>query len=258
MALPPMWKVKREIVRVSSRIKVAVWRWSGTKTSIEYEGLSVPMHRTGMNPEVVMAIARKIYEQPEIRGVRLAVVPGDRILEVGCGLGIVTALAARATSQTGRVLAFEANPEMIPATRDFLADHGIANVELRHAVLVPQAEPGETRDFHLAKSFASSSLMGVDQRRARGVISVPTQPLGDVIAEFRPDVLICDIEGGEAELIPALDASGLRAVVIELHPDRLGQDELDAIHSALAAHGLHPTKEPLGGTVVLFHRLPHP
>ncbi|MGL4239128.1 FkbM family methyltransferase [Tabrizicola sp.] len=231
-------------------------RWRGTQTTIRYRGLDVPLQRTGMNDEVLMSIARNGYEQPEIDALRHAVRPGDRVLELGSGLGIVTALAARAAAPNGRVLSFEANPEMIPATREFLADHQVTNVELRHAVLVPQAKPGETRDLFLGGSFNSSSLLGAPDHTARGVVSVPAEPLNDVVADFRPDVLICDIEGAEAELLPALDAQGLRAAVVELHPDRLSGDEIAAIHAAMARHGLHLDPTPLGGTVVLYSRLP--
>jgi hypothetical protein len=87
------------------------------------------------------------------------------------------------------------------------------------------------------------------------VISVPAVQLNDVVAEFKPNVLVCDIEGGELELIPALDASGLRAVVMELHPDRLSVAQLAEIDAALAAHGLIPNHSPpLGGTVILYER----
>lgn len=58
MALPPMWKIRREIRRGWAKIRVSVWRMHGTKTRIEYQGLSIPMNRIGMNHEVVIAIAR--------------------------------------------------------------------------------------------------------------------------------------------------------------------------------------------------------
>lgn len=256
MALPPIWKVRREILRVVGQIKVAFMRMGPARTHIEYHGLSVPLRRTGMSSEIVMAIARNGYEEPEIRGLRRAVHPGDRVLELGSGLGIVTALAARAAAPGGHVLSFEANPGMIPETRAFLTEHALSNVELRHAVLVPKAEPGETRDFHLATSFAVSSLLEGRKDREQEVISVPAEQINDVVAAFRPDVLICDIEGAEAELIPALDASGLRAAVIELHPDRLDASELAAVDAALARHGLHPAVPGPGGTVTLYLRQP--
>lgn len=258
MALPPMWKVRREVRRAWIRTQISIWLRLGNKKHLQYHGLSVPVFRSGMTKGVLIQIARDDYETPEIRGLQIAVRLGDRVLELGSGLGIVTVLAARAIGPKGKLLSFEANPYMIPDTREFLSEHGVSNVELRHAVLVPWNSLDHSRRFHIGGSFPSSSLLSSNGHKTKQSIDVPTQTIDRVMNEFRPDVLICDIEGGEAELIPALDASGLRAVVIELHPDRLGQDELDAIHSALAAHGLHPTKEPLGGTVVLFHRLPHP
>ena len=255
MALPPLWKARREIWRVIGKARVAMMKLSGPQKSIKYQGLTVPLTRTGMNSEIILAMKREGYEDPEIRGLKRALCSGDKVLELGSGLGIVTALAGRAVGPKGKVLSFEANATMIHDTKDFLAAHGISNVELRHSVLVPKAEKDETRDFHLTGSFASSSLLSNETKKDRGTVSVPAVQLNDVVAEFEPDVLVCDIEGGELELIPALDASALRAVVMELHPDRLSNAQLAEIDAALAAHGLHPNhSSPLGGTVVLYER----
>lgn len=221
---------------------------------IAYEGLRVPAQRLGMNYDIRQILWQGDYERPEIEGVMRMVRPGDRILELGCGLGIVTAIAARQAGPDGRVKSFEANPELIAATRAFLDQHGCDNVELVHAVLVPEAE-ATTRSFYLAGSFAESSLLGAEGRQQRGQVTVPAMPLGTVIETFRPDVLICDIEGAEAELIPAFDASGLRAAVIELHPDRIFPDQIAGIEAALARHGLRPVSPSPGGTVVIYDRL---
>lgn len=254
MRAPPIWKIRRELWRLACWLRLALVRTAGIMNRVDCHGLTVLLNRSGMSPEVVMGIASGDYELPEIRGLERAVRPGDRILELGSGLGIVTALAARAASQEGRVLSFEANGAMIADTRDFLSRQGISNAEIRHAVLLPRSEPGETRDFKVDRVFAVSSLAGVDGRKPRDVIQVPALPINDVVAEFRPDVLICDIEGGEADLLPALDASKLRAAVVELHPKRLSPEQISGIYEALAGHGLHPDPEELGGTVVLFAR----
>ncbi|HMO08872.1 MAG TPA: FkbM family methyltransferase [Paracoccaceae bacterium] len=251
--MPPFWKIRREFWRAIGKIRFAILRRTGMRTALPYHGLTVPLNRTGMNAEIVRAILSHSYEDPEIRGLRRVVRPGDRVLELGSGLGVVTALAARAAAPGGQVLSFEANPGMIPETRAFLQSHGISNVEIRHAVLIPGVAPGETRDFHLASSFAVGSLLGGTGRRSREVIAVPSEDLNATVAAFAPDVLLCDIEGGEADLIPALDASGLRAVVIELHPDRLSAATLDTIRAALARHGLTADPTP-GGTVEVFTR----
>lgn len=254
MKLPPLWKVRRELWRFWLQVKVAAIRSLGLNTSMSYAGLVIPLNREGMSGEVVMGIASGLYEQPEIAGLSRVLRPGDRIVELGAGLGVVTALSSRAIGPEGRILAYEADPKLIKDTRDFLDRHGVRNVDLRNAVLVPTAAPGEKRDFHVSRVFAVSSLVPYAGSTRYKTISVPAEAVNEVMAQFRPDVLICDIEGGEAELIPAIDFSGLRAVVIEMHPKRISADQLAAVRDALERQGLIQDPTPLGGTVELFQR----
>ena len=255
MAMPPLWKVRREIWRVIGKARFAMMKLRVPKKTIQYHNLKVPLTREGMNSEIILAMKGGIDGYPEILGLKRALCGGDRVLELGSGLGIITALAGRAVAPDGKVLSFEANLAMISKTQKFLADHGISNVELRRSALVPKAEKGETRDFYLTRSFASSSLLSNKTTKDHGVISVPAVQLNDVVAEFKPNVLVCDIEGGELELIPALDASRLRAVLMELHPDRLSGAQLVEIDVALAAHGLHRNhSSPIRGAVISYER----
>jgi FkbM family methyltransferase len=216
-----------------------------------YEGLTVSRRRAGMIEPILFQIHQKRYERPEINGLARAIRPGDRVLELGVGLGIITALAARAAGPSGIVRAYEANATLIPDTLAFFAVNRITTVDLVNAVLVPEANPAP-RHFHLAGSFAESSLMGADGRNPQGMVEVKAECLAEVLATFRPDVLICDIEGAEAELLSALPSSTLRAAVVEMHPDRLSADQIQSIHDAMARQGLHPQEPGPGGTVVLY------
>lgn len=218
-----------------------------------FRELLVQTHRSGMNEEVLDVLFAGSYERPEIEGLTRAVRSGDRVLELGSGLGIVTALAARAAGTTGRVTAYEANAGLILDTLEFFDLNQITNVDLVNAVLVPEANPAPRR-FHLAESFAESSLMGAEGRNPIGMVEVQAECLADVLASFRPDVLICDIEGAEGELLPALPPSSLRAAVVELHPDRLTATQIQSIHDGMAAQGLHRQEPGPGGTVVLYAR----
>jgi len=219
-----------------------------------YAGLEIPLYREGISAEVVMGIATGLYEKPEIEGLSRVLRPGDRILELGAGLGVVTAISSRAVGAKGAILAFEANPKLLDDTKTFLLKHGVTNVELRGSVLVPQATEGETREFHVSRVFAVSSLVAHVGSTRHKTISVKAETANDVIADFAPNVLICDIEGGEAELIPAIDASGMRAVVIEMHPKRVSAEGLANVRRALEQQGLKQDPTPLGGTVELFVR----
>ena len=75
-----------------------------------------------------------------------------------------------------------------------------------------------------------------------------------MLEEVRPEVLICDIEGGEAELLPAGDWSSLRAAVIELHPQWIGQSGVQAVFDAMQGAGLSYFPRASHGKVVTFRR----
>ena len=230
--------------------------WTLRRGSVlQYRGLNVPIRRAGMNQDVLLALWYDLYEAPEIGGLSRAIQPGDRVLELGAGLGIVSALAGRATGPSGTVLSYEANPALLADTQAFLDANGVSNVKLVHAVLVndPDLRP---REFHLAGSFAESSLLGAEGRGSRGTVEVPADSLSRVLDEFQPDVLICDIEGAEVELFPTFPPSTLRAAVIELHPDRLTPAQIQSIHDGMAARGLNRQNPGPGGTVEIYARSP--
>jgi FkbM family methyltransferase len=217
----------------------------------DYEGLAVPTRRTGMITPIQLQIYHGEYERPEINGLSKVIRLGDRVLELGAGLGIITALAARIAGPKGRVLAYEANAALLDDTLAFFAANRITTVDLVNAVLVPESNPAP-RQFHLAGSFAESSLLGADGRNPQGKVEVPAESLADVLASFRPDVLICDIEGAEAELLASLPPSTLRAAVVEMHPDRISSAQIQSIHDALAAQDLCRQEPGPGGTVVIY------
>ncbi len=221
--------------------------------TITYRGLAVPARRTGMNRQIQLHLYEGLYEIPEITGLSRVIRPGDRVLELGAGLGIITALAARAAGPKGRVRAYEANADLIPDTLTFLKANSVTTVDLINAVLVNEPDPAP-RHFHLAGSFAESSLLGAEGRDPQGMVEVPAHCLADVLADFRPEVLICDIEGAEVELFPTLPPSSLRAAVVELHPDRLSPAQVQSIHDGFAARGLLCRHPGPGGTVEIYAR----
>jgi len=57
--------------------------------------------------------------------------PGETVLDLGCGAGIDTLLAARAVGPTGHVIGLDMTPEMVDRSRRNAASGGLANVEIR-------------------------------------------------------------------------------------------------------------------------------
>jgi hypothetical protein len=83
---------------------------------------------------------------------------------------------------------------------------------------------------------------------------VPQRPLAEALAEARPTVLVCDIEGAEATLLPEGDWSCLRLAVIELHPQWIGQAGVQAVFDAMHRAGLTYFPKASEGKVVTFRR----
>ncbi|MCU0908210.1 MAG: FkbM family methyltransferase [Rhodobacteraceae bacterium] len=213
-------------------------------------GVAVPVSPF-LTPTRIDRITTARYEGEEIAGALALVRSGDRVLELGAGLGIVGAVAAlnRAPAQ---VVSFEANPNLIPHVRALHALNGLSpRMDLRHAVLMAGADLPATVRFHLHASFLGSSLSGQGT-----AVDVPVQGWDAVAADLRPDVLLCDIEGGEADLLMAADLSPLRAVVVEFHPKVYGVPTMRALKRQLRTAGLRPVAALSSRTVWAASRDP--
>jgi len=171
------------------------------------------------------------YEAAEVRMVSTRIKEDDVVLEFGGGLGLVSTLCAKRIGSE-RVFCFEANPAMIPVIRNTYAVNGVSP-NLTHGLLgtvdgVAELFVGE----HFYSASAVSSSTGAKK------IQVPSFAINPVIRRLRPTFLIMDIEGGERDLAPVIDFSGIRKVIIELHPGRIGEEGVRRVRQCLTAAGL--------------------
>lgn len=175
------------------------------------------------------------YEAVEAELVTGILKPGDRVLEVGTGIGFVSILCAKLAGE-GRVTSFEANPALEHIIRDNYAENGLTPDLRMKAVTVD----GTPIRFFADPNILSSSL--IDRDLPSTEITVDSDPMASVMVEVKPDVIVMDVEGAEVDLLPAGDLSAVRAMIIEVHPHIVGADKIAAMDTALAAQGLHPTK----------------
>ena len=90
-------------------------------------------------------------------------------------------------------------------------------------------------------------------------VRVPTRTLGSILRDFRPTVVMSDVEGAEAELfgVPQ-EFRGVRVIVVELHLRNYRDPPLaavDRIFRALSDQGFAYLPSLSDGEVVTFHRI---
>jgi len=87
---------------------------------------------------------------------------GERVLDLGCGAGIDTLLAARAVGPTGRVIGLDMTPEMVERSRRNAASAGTVNVEIRLGPIEEIPLPDQSVDV-----VVSNGVLNLSTRKSR-------------------------------------------------------------------------------------------
>jgi len=206
------------------------WRLLTRPAFVRLHGVALELGANA-TPALRRALYSERYERGEARCVLLRVEPGDVVLEIGAGLGFLSTLCALRVGSE-HVTAYEANPALLPRIRATYAANGVAP-QLVNAVLARKAGEAE---LYVEGEFVSSSLLRRSETATR--VRVPQHAVGGVIARVNPTCLVIDIEGGEVELLPAIDLRGVRKLILELHPQRIGETRAAMLVAWLAAQGL--------------------
>ena len=204
-----------------------------------------------VNDAILDTLWKGVYENPEIDALLAMIRPNDRILELGTGMGVMSGVVAKANPGAS-FRAFEANTALLAPIAQLHAMNGIENITVTNAVLLPNPTVSSIR-FNLHANFTESSLLAGIESDAG--VDVPVMDFCVVLAEFRPDILVRDIEGGEAELFEGVSLQGLRGLVIELHPNLISRTAVRQIFDTCAEAGLYPRVEWSDLTVIAFERV---
>jgi arsenite methyltransferase len=132
----------------------------------------------GAIDESTEAVARKLYSEEELAQVPQAAInralgvanhlrfaeiePGQTVLDIGCGGGIDTVLAARRVGISGRVIALDFLPEMLERTASAAAEAGLENVETLEGEMEAIPLPDASVD-----QIISNGVINLSPRKAR-------------------------------------------------------------------------------------------
>jgi FkbM family methyltransferase len=213
--------------------------------------IRVPFVPGRVPPPIERPLRSGRYGKAERQALSRVLVPEDRVLVLGAGLGVLSTAAALVTGSE-RVVAVEANPVLVPMARETHRLNGVAGVRVEHAMVGPGPAEGGDAPFHLrADPFASSS----DPTRPHlDTLRVPVRSLAALVAEHAPTVILCDLDGAEDGLFAAADLSGVRALIVVLHPRLYGEAGAGRVAAALAARGLAPLPGDADSPVRAFLR----
>jgi SAM-dependent methyltransferase len=89
---------------------------------------------------------------------------GDVVLDVGCGAGIDTLLAARAVGPRGRVVGLDMTTAMVERTRQHAAELGLDNVEVLEGLMEAIPLPEASVDV-----VVSNGVLNLSTRKSRAL-----------------------------------------------------------------------------------------
>ena len=196
-------------------------------------GVRVPFDKKLMSFRIRKLISRWEYEREEAFFALKNLRPDTRILELGGGIGFVSARIQQ-WGERVHVTSFEPNPRAGAHYRKVMDANGLANFSLHSAVLGDKGK-SEKVEFAIHREFWASSTSG--ESRHGTALEVEVVDQRSWLANNRYDMLIIDIEGDEAGFVELLEAPVFRVIVMELHTDVLGFKTVDALLGTLRRLG---------------------
>lgn len=219
------------------------------QTPLHLHGIDVPIGSNDVSPVIWQALTDGSYEAKEARQVPDCIEAGDRILELGTGIGVITTLMARMPDV--RIWSFDADPVTIALARRVADANGVNNVTFAQGLLSPGAPA--THTFYIRDDFWMSSLSKV-QGPYRATMEMQSMDIDGFLMRNAINVLVMDVEGAERDILGRSGLPGVDRIVLELHDHLYGltgvRDLFDAMHRKGYAY------DPRGssGPCVLFRK----
>lgn len=177
-------------------------------------------------------IALEGYWEPEIADfIRDTLRPGMTYVDVGANMGYFACIAAARVGRTGKVHAFEADPEV----HAFLVDNLSLNWHFDNAFARNVAVWHETGEvtLHRRGKYKGNTSVGTStpeelakQGDTLEAINVPAAPLHELLPPgTRPDLIKIDVEGAEPWVLkgsePLLSTCREATLVVEWSPSQV-------------------------------------
>lgn len=205
-------------------VKKGLRRLFSVKT-VCLDGIVLSTDLAYVSTRVRNEVFKEIYEGSERILVSRALGRGDRVLEVGGGVGYVSLVCAKACG-TENVLIYEPNPKMERVIRLNFQLNGLVP-QLRSKAVTAN---GKDVEFFINENIISSSVYERDGSTKK---TLPADALDEVIAEWHPTAIVMDAEGAEVDMLAASPLAGVSKLILELHPHIVGEAAIQKLKQRL-------------------------
>lgn len=176
--------------------------------------------------------------------VQSVVEPGDVVLDIGAGEG----LSARAAFQAGASRVIAVDP-LLRLPRDW----PFAARTMCRRCAVADGGVGDAIPFLVRDEAGLSSLWPRPDASHGPPVPVAATTIAALLALYRTDVLVIDAEGAE-RFLATTPLTGLRGLVIEVHPWLMGPADETMLFIALVEQGFTVSKVSHAGPLYCYYR----
>lgn len=221
------------------------------KSTIQCRNVALPDEPDLLTPRVRESLLKQRFESKEADQVTKLIKQDDRVLELGAGLGFISAVAGLAEPDA-TILSYEANPRLIPYIAAVHQMNHLGNCRVVNAALTSSITALQKKQatFYLRRDFWGSSFSAAPNDWY-DTTSVPLHSLNAVIEAFQPTFIVCDIEGAELDVFLNATLSGVTRVLLEIHSKTLTRRGVKTLFDAFSSRDFHYDQHHSSGSVVL-------
>lgn len=206
------------------------WRRLLSKKQVTLDGVTVSTELGTLPRFIRSALFKETYEYHERQLVSATLTKSDRVLEIGTGIGFISLLCAKRCGAEN-VLSYEANPLLEPIIRNNYRLNGLTP-NLRMRAITTDGQP---ITFFRSDNIVSSSTKERGGHAEK--TTVQSDRFDQIIAEHKPNVIVMDVEGAEIELLSDLHQTGIKHIIVEIHPHITGEKSIEEMLSKLKKSG---------------------
>lgn len=200
-------------------------------------------------------VVKGSYEAAECRMCEKVLESNEIVVELGSGLGLIST-AVMKSGKAKEVHCFEADQRLLGLIQATHKKNGVLNSFLYNAAVtgdVDALNKGEMT-FHLRENFWGNSTNPNVGKTPEFAVRVQTRSLKSIVTSIKPTIIIADIEGAELGLFSNVDLSGVKRILLEVHPFAIGAKGMRSVFDDLHKAGFYYDPRFSSGAVPGFSR----